>query len=224
MNFEVDYSCLHSESWLLNQDNDYSDIFEASTDISSSKLQSDQWSVSFNRVPKYNHLFTDEDISGLNNRPRAATDFKNGATSAVAGETYGFGADIGYQSDHCTLGYWPTGPECPAVQAKTVSYGLSPAPELNSNGCYAPMLGAIGYWVNGASIFGASDGTTYNNNGVWYSSAVEFEVFDLDICNGHAANGEYHHHHYPTCLQEAVGDYGSTPSKYRPAVNRFTLT
>ena len=68
------------------------------------------------------------------------------------------------------------------------------------------MLGAIGYWVNGISIFGASDGASYNNGNVWFSSALAFELYDLDICGGHAANGEYHHHQNPNCIQEMLGD------------------
>ena len=74
--------------------------------------------------------------------------------------------------------------------------------------CYL-FLGAIGYWVNGVSIFGASDGTSYQNQGVWLSSALAFEVYDLDICGGHAANGEYHHHQTPYCIQEMLQDDGT---------------
>lgn len=68
---------------------------------------------------------------------------------------------------------------------------------------------SIGSWVNGVSIFGASDGQSYNNKDVWHNSAVAFEYYDLDQCNGHAANGEYHHHHMPVCIQERLQDDGS---------------
>jgi hypothetical protein len=33
-------------------------------------------------------------------------------------------------------------------------------------GCYAPHLGAFGYFVNGVSTFGWSDGSSYNNGKV----------------------------------------------------------
>ncbi|RYH00600.1 hypothetical protein EON65_49050, partial [archaeon] len=33
INAEVDYTCLHSESWMLNSDGGYSTIFSADTDI-----------------------------------------------------------------------------------------------------------------------------------------------------------------------------------------------
>lgn len=36
-----------------------------------------------------------------------------------------------------------------------------------------------------------------------------YQVYDLDICNGHAANGDYHHHHYPICLQRTLNDTGA---------------
>jgi hypothetical protein len=63
--------------------------------------------------------------------------------------------------------------------------------------------------VNGVSIFGWSDGMSYSGQSIWYNNAVEYEVYDLDVCNGHAANGEYHHHHYPACLQETLEDTGT---------------
>lgn len=68
------------------------------------------------------------------------------------------------------------------------------------------------YQVNGVSIFGWSDGQSYNNQNIWYNSAVEFEVYDLDLCGGHAANGEYHHHNFPNCIQNVLGDSGSSHS------------
>ena len=210
----VDYSCIHSAAWLMNENNDYSENFGASTDISSSKIDSDSWSTMFNRIPNYERVFTQEDIEELNSRPNAATDFDNGETSAKAGEKYAFGDDIGYLITHqgCELGYWPPGPECPTASSKTISWDLSPAPEEYTGGCFMPMLGAVGYWVNGASIFGSSDGTTYNNENVWFSSAPEFERYDLDVCAGHAANSEYHHHNHPNCLQERLGDIGDAHS------------
>jgi hypothetical protein len=75
-----------------------------------------------------------------------------------------------------------------------------------------PMTGAAGYFVNGLSAYGWSDATSYNSAGVWYNLAPEFEVYDLDVCNGHAASGDYHHHHYPACLAKIVNDTGKKHS------------
>lgn len=62
------------------------------------------------------------------------------------------------------------------------------------------------------SIYGPSDAASYNSENVWYNSALEFEVYDVDICVGHAANGDYHHHNNPTCIQERLSDNGSEHS------------
>jgi hypothetical protein len=39
--------------------------------------------------------------------------------------------------------------------------------------------------------------------------APKYELYDLDVCNGHAALGEYHHHHSPICLARRLNDTGS---------------
>jgi hypothetical protein len=39
--------------------------------------------------------------------------------------------------------------------------------------------------------------------------APSFEPYDLDVCNGHAASGEYHHHHSPACLAKRLNDSGT---------------
>ena len=208
----VDYSCLHSQSWLVNLDNDYNSYFSSSTDMTTSMLSSGKWSTTTNRIPKYNHLFTSTDISSLNSRPKASTDFPTGSTTVVAGTTYTFGSNIGYKTQSCVRGYWPPGPSCPTSSTITNTWRLNPAVETVSTGCYTPRLGVIGRYVNGVSIYGTWDGLTYNSANVWYNSAPEFEAYDMDICNGHAANGDYHHHHYPKCLQERLSDTGTSHS------------
>ncbi len=42
--------------------------------------------------------------------------------------------------------------------------------------------------MNGVSIYGWSDATTYNDQGVWQNAAASFEQYDFDPCSGHAAN------------------------------------
>lgn len=208
----VDYSCLHQQSWLLNTNGDSNSYFTALTEMTSSSYISGKWSTLTNRIPQYNHEFTSDEINALNSRPKAATDFVSGSTTANAGSTYEFGANIGYKTNSCARGYWPPGPVCPSSAVISNYWDLNPAPEAASGGCYTPKLGVIGRLVNGVSIYGSSDGHSYNNGNVWSNSAPEFEEYDMDICNGHAANGDYHHHHYPRCLAERLADDGSTHS------------
>jgi hypothetical protein len=47
---------------------------------------------------------------------------------------------------------------------------------------------------------------------VWHNSAPHFEFYDLDVCNGHAGRGIYHHHHWPVCLANKLGDEGTAHS------------
>jgi hypothetical protein len=176
----TDYSCLHSGAWLLNSNSDTSSYFSTTTDVTSSSRSTGTWSTTTNQIPKYNKLFSSSDISALNSRPKASTDFVSGSTTAVAGTTYQFGASIGYKTQSCSKGYWPPGPSCPSATSVTNAWDLTPSPETSSNGCYFPYLGKIGSWVNGVAIFGTSDGLSYNSQGKWYNLAAEFEVYDLD--------------------------------------------
>ncbi len=70
----------------------------------------------------------------------------------------------------------------------------------------------MGYYVNGVSVYNWGDGQSYNNQGVWYNSAAVAEQYDIDICDGHAANGDYHHHFYSACLATLVGETRTTHS------------
>jgi hypothetical protein len=106
---DVDYSCLHSASWVMNDKGDTNSHFNAETNVLSSKLSNGQWAITSYGIPNYDREFTTDDITDLNSRPKAASDFDGGQTSAVAGEEYSFGDDIGYTSTACTLGYWPPG-------------------------------------------------------------------------------------------------------------------
>lgn len=162
-------------------------------------------------IPDYNVTLSSADIAALNSRPRAASDFRTGSTTASPGSTVAFGEDIGYSSNtSCQqnggYGYWPPGPECP----ENVSHDSHfPTVPVSGDGSCETGLGAQGYWVNGTSIYQWSDGQTYNNEGVWSTLAPVAEQYDVDICGGHAAQGDYHHHFYSSCLARLVGDTGN---------------
>lgn len=203
---DVDYSCAHAKSWFLNEESHYDSNYNVLTDVTSSSLDSNEWKVTTNHIPRYDHVITDDDMDFLNGRPKASTDFKSGSTTVSSGDTVSFGQDIGYGGMGCDMGYWPPGPDCPDSTTKTYTWDLTPAPETRTDGCYMKIVGAIGYWVNGVSIFGPSDATSYKNQDVWFGTALGFELYDLDVCGGHAAMGEYHHHQNPYCIQEMLGD------------------
>ena len=192
----VDYCLLHSTSWIQYSTPYLNTRINSATNIQSSKFNtgSTTWSATSTVVPNYDRTFTAANIAALNARPKASTDFRTGGvTTAVAGNFYAFGADIGYTTKSCTLGYWPPGPSCATGQnAVTANFRVDPAPEAGT-GCYA--YGALpGVFVNGAQLWSYTDMNTYNSGNVWHNLAVKFEWWDLDICLGHAANGNYHHH------------------------------
>jgi hypothetical protein len=126
-----------------------------------------------------------------------------------------FGEDIGYVSstENCNdtggNGYWPPGPVCPQDTSKEIYLTTSPTP--SSTTCEGG-LGITGLMVNGTSLFGWGDGMSYNNQNVFYNLAPVAEQYDVDICGGHAAQDEYHHHFYTSCLADLVGDNGTSHS------------
>ena len=205
---------LYCNSWMINTAHTSSYFSNAKTDCQ------DVTEVTLNNVnyiqatctgiPQYDVVITQDDVNFLNSRPKASTDFTNGHTSAYAGETVSFGQSIGYANTHCTLGYWPPGPSCPTASNKAGKFRMNPVQNTGSP-CYT-TLGSIGYWVNGVSIYNWWDGTSYNNANVWHTMAMDAEFYDLDICTGHAANGDYHHHGFPNCLAKLLNDDGSKKS------------
>lgn len=165
-------------------------------------------------IPSYETTMTSDLIDWLNSRPRAMTDFVLGHTTATAGQSVDFGEDIGYASNpSCTLGagagYWPPGPACPTNQNRNACFPLGPTA---GTGTCETGLGAIGLWVNGTAIFNWADGQSYQNQNIWHNDAAHFEYYDVDICPGHSAMGNYHHHAHPTCLQEQLADTGQAHS------------
>ena len=133
----VDYSCLHNSSWLLNANNGFnkSAIFSSQTEVLSSEGQrepSNSWQMSSNQIPLYLYNFSLAVVSTLNSRPRASTDFVGGRTTAVAGQRYIFGSNIGYATTTSALGYWPPGVAVsPIPSTAQISFNLRPAPEIS---------------------------------------------------------------------------------------------
>jgi len=208
------YACLHRTSWLLNEGH-VSTHWPTLTDILSSRPDAydgtaTKWVVSYTGIIKYDHTMSASDVVWLNAMASGTYEWKNNiGTTAVAGQVVSFGDDIGYNSPEtfdprglmsgCGMGYWPQGPPCPGGQTSTslnvyqrsLSFPLVPAPEANrggstGDGCYLGT-GAVGLWVNGAEIYGWSDGFTYNNLAVWQRVGPVDEIYDMDICFGHAA-------------------------------------
>ncbi|BDF95108.1 YHYH protein [Pseudoalteromonas sp. KAN5] len=209
-------------SWIINNDTNSTYIQNSSTGVTENVQLAevvniadvDYMHINATGVPRYDVTMSEEQIDWLNNRPRAATDFANGVTSAQVGQMVLFGEDIGYNSstENCNdtggAGYWPPGPGCPTEQAVDAYFTLEPTD--NEDVCETG-LGTVGLMVNGTSIFNWGDGMSYGQN-VWYTLAPIAEQYDVDVCGGHAANGEYHHHFYTRCLADMLNDDGSAHS------------
>ena len=217
--YEGSFLC---DAWLYNTSGKKSAVLQEDgagilTDIAYTTLSTeddvDYLIIETSGVPSYEWKADQSDVDWLNNRPNASTDFVDGETLAQVGVTYSFGADIGYRSStDCDTGagygWWPPGPMCPSNQYKSVALPLNPQPQASGSRCETG-LGALGIFVNGVSVYNWSDGASYSNQNVWYNVAAKYEVYDLGPCNGHAANGDYHHHNLSSCLMEAVGETGS---------------
>lgn len=166
-------------------------------------------------IPKYDVTITQEVIDTLNARPLAETDFTEGTTTAEVGDVVEFAGDVGFISagDNCETtggyGYWPKGPACPQADQREVYLPTvaTATTEICENG-----LGKIGLFVNGSSIYNWGDGMSYNNDGSWQNLAPVAEQYDVDICGGHSANGDYHHHFYSSCLANLLDDSGDQHS------------
>ncbi|MEM6730311.1 MAG: YHYH protein [Myxococcota bacterium] len=208
-------------AWVVNTTERSTQIFESDSnlgvlhDVQVAEARTvdsvDYIYVETSGIPKYDVLVTEELVDSLNARPRAATDFVTGVTTASAGQTVAFGEDIGFDSSNQNCddtggqGYWPPGPVCPTDLGRAEFFPATPEP--TDEACETG-LGTVGLMVNGASIFNWGDGMSFGN-GVWFNLAPIAEQYDIDICAGHAANGEYHHHGYTTCLANLVGDEGT---------------
>ncbi|GAB2880773.1 YHYH protein [Microbulbifer echini] len=168
--------------------------------------------VSATGIPDYEILVTANILNALLTRPKVSSDFVSGSPNVQVGDFIRFGQDIGYRSNpscdtEAGYGFWPPGPVCP----ENVSHqgDIPKSPEAASEDCETG-LGVQGYWVNGTSIYQWSDGQSVNNT--WHTLAPLAEVYDVDVCGGHAANGDYHHHFYSDCLANLVADVGDSHS------------
>ncbi len=210
------------ESWVVNGSGERSQyIIEADSNagvlvnVQSVQDNGNYVRVSATGIPDYMVELTQSQVDWLNDRPQARSDFASGRTTARAGDTVQFGEDIGYNSSsrECTVGegygYWPPGPGCPTDQVKVIDFPVTPEP---TNSACDTGAGAVGYYVNGTSVYNWTDAQTYQDEGVWQTLAPVAEVYDVDICGGHAANGDYHHHFYSECLADLVGDDGNAHS------------
>lgn len=164
--------------------------------------------VTSNGIPDYSVEITQDIYEFLQSRPLASRDFVTGTALVNVGEVVEFGSDIGYASNgdcetNAGYGYWPPGPVCPEQDTREAY--LPKEPLATSEEC-STGLGKVGLWVNGSSIYNWGDGQSYDNQGVWQNLAPVAEQYDVDICGGHAANGDYHHHFYSSCLADMVGD------------------
>lgn len=208
-------------AWIVNhEDTRSSHILESSSgqgvlvnvqSVSQTFDDGDTYTVVVSQgIPNYQVTITQALLSWLNNRPRAVNDFVTGETTVSVGDVIHFGADIGYRSNNsCATnagyGYWPPGPVCPEQDPREVY--LPQQPQATEEAC-ASGLGKVGLWVNGSSIYNWGDGQSYNG-GDWQTLAPVAEQYDVDLCGGHAANGDYHHHFYSSCLAEMVSDTGN---------------
>lgn len=167
----------------------------------------------------------------------------NTGTSATAGQVIQFGEDINYNSRTATaaapgcavnagFGYWPPGPGCPdSFDASTNTDNIhnakfAEAPVVNDvNACYLGA-GKVGFLIDGSAIYGYTDALSYDTDSeairatpdggdnIWHTNAPFWELYDVDICAGHAAaqGKEYHHHGWSQCLADSSGDTGAAHS------------
>lgn len=152
-------------------------------------------------IPGGAFILTDEHMDFFTSRPKSGTDWEAG--SVHVGDKIEFGQDVGYvvTSPGCaTSGFWPPGPACPADQAKTLLLPREPSPATTA--CYTGM-GALGIAADGVSLYGWSDGQSYNGAGVWNNVAQIQEIYDLDLGLAHAANGDLRKpcHIHTSCVQ-----------------------
>ena len=151
---------------------------------------------------------------------------KNDYSSFVDADCSTLGDFSGTQITMSDTGWWPPGPGNPTDQSSfftDVALTINPMPEIGATGCYMAM-GVAGYFVNGVPLYSIVDGLSYKSLSVWHNNAPAFEVYDMDLCSGHAALGQYHHHTFSGCLADRVSDSGTGHSPvYGFAVDGFPI-
>lgn len=172
-------------------------------------------SVEASGIPSYRTVVDQALLDYLNARPKATTDFVNSTPGLSIGDIVNYGQNIGFNSstENCEttggMGYWPPGPGCPLDTSKSAMFTTRPT--VNVEECQTG-LGPIGYFANGVSIYDWNDGQSYEGERIWQHTAANAEIHDLDICLGHAARGDYHHHNHSACLAEQLNDSGQEHS------------
>ena len=204
------------KSWLINTTEKSTFLKDSrgalTVNVQSVKKTGDSIEVISAGIPNYTVTVTQDLINKLRARPNAASEFDNGLPNISVGQILGFGEDIGFNTDFnrdsaCKTGtgygFWPTSSGCPQKQSHEIYFTRSPEPDTATQRC-AVGQGRIGLWVNGTSIFGWLTGESYNAQAIWHELAPVSEQYVVDICNGHALAGEYHHHAFSTCLARAA--------------------
>ena len=198
------------DDWRVNSTGETAPILSGlAVDVQSVSEEGEYVRITSAGIPSYVHTLTAAEAHTLNDRPKAAEDFVDGAPKVAAGDAVTFGQDVGYDNDNCAQGagrgYWPPGPACPGDAGHDVYFPRSP--ETATATCYT-ALNAVGLLLNGVAIFNWWDAQSYNGDGVWSLTAAIAEQYDVDVCGGHAAGDTYHHHANPNCLAEQLGDSG----------------
>ncbi|HET6273632.1 MAG TPA: YHYH protein [Bacteroidota bacterium] len=107
-----------------------------------------------------------------------------------------------------SIGPWPGNPNIPTNQNFVFKIARSPA--VNTGTKTSTQLGPIAVWINGAAVFNALDGFSYNNQNIWHRNAVVAEATSFDGCLGHPApGGVYHNHQNPRCMYSADSTHHS---------------
>lgn len=215
---ETAMSRIVNDGWIVNKfDNRSPYLMEGGefVEVNVLNVEDDGTSMSVNAkaVPNYRVVVTEELLTVYQSRPESA--FRNGQTLSL-GQEIEWGEDVGLTANCGATGadgWWPkTGSACPEAQTDmTLQFPKNPTPAINE--CETG-LGPVGLWVNGVPIYNWSDASSYNNEGVWANYAVPFRSAAMDVCNGHAGNGMYHHHSYNTCLKQQLGDKGIDTHQY----------
>lgn len=108
------------------------------------------------------------------------------------------------------VGPWPGNPNDVADQDDT--YRITRSPEKKKGTKVAVGLGEIGLWINGVFIYGAEDGRSWQNQGVWHQDAYVSEGSTFDNCFGHPDQSDaYHHHSSPKCLYDETATTTHSP-------------
>lgn len=218
---------IYSTTWFFNDTAETAAIL-TNTDFSPVlvNVQSlDPWEVSgvvytimsATGIPNYVHTVTAADYAFLKAREASYPGDFAWMGGYTVGDVLDFGANIGLDTTgpDCGntggIGWWPPGPNCPQDQTVQAYFPNIPAQEPVDT-CYT-KLDTIGLLNNGVAVFNWSDGLGYLGGNDWNNLAAKFEVYDLDLCLGHAElNGKYHQHLNVPCLEEQMGETGTAHS------------